>query len=68
MSFNVITVIHQEDNWYIAKCLENDVASQGRTIDEALDNLREALELYYEDSENIPNARKTFITTMEIAV
>ena len=41
-------VVH-EDGWYVARCLEVEVASQGRTVDEALDNLREALELYFED-------------------
>lgn len=40
-------VVHKEDNWYYAKCLENSVASQGKTIEELIDNLREALELYY---------------------
>jgi len=39
----------QDDAWYVAQCLEVDVASQGRTIEEALANLREALELYFED-------------------
>jgi predicted RNase H-like HicB family nuclease len=38
----------REDDWIIAQCLEVDVASQGRSEDEALENLREALELYFE--------------------
>lgn len=38
--------VHQEEDWYIAQCLEVDVASQGHTMDEALDNLAEAVELY----------------------
>ena len=37
------------EDWYIAQCLEVDVASQGHTIDEALANLAEAVELYLED-------------------
>jgi predicted RNase H-like HicB family nuclease len=40
--------ITQEGEWYVAQCLEVDVASQGATEDEALANLREALELYFE--------------------
>jgi predicted RNase H-like HicB family nuclease len=40
--------ITQEGEWYVAQCLEVDVVSQGATEDEALDNLREALELYFE--------------------
>ena len=39
-------VIIKEKEWYIAKCLENNVASQGKTKDEVLKNLKEALELY----------------------
>ncbi|HEV2236289.1 MAG TPA: type II toxin-antitoxin system HicB family antitoxin [Ktedonobacterales bacterium] len=40
--------VWQEDAWYVAQCLEVDVASQGASEAEALDNLREALELYFE--------------------
>ena len=34
--------------WYVAQCLEVDVASQGKTEAEALANLKEALELHFE--------------------
>ena len=37
-----------EGSWYVAQCLEVDVASQGDSEDETLANLREALELYFE--------------------
>jgi len=67
MRFTATVSIHQEDDWYIAACLENHVASQGKTINEALANLKEALELYFEDEE-VPVANPRFITTMEIAV
>jgi len=40
--------VWQEGDWFVAQCLEVDVASQGRTEAEALDNLREALELHFE--------------------
>lgn len=40
--------VWQEDEWYVAQCLEVDVASQGESEEEALANLREALELYFE--------------------
>lgn len=42
--------IAREGNWYVARCLEVEVASQGRAIEDALANLKEALELYFEDS------------------
>ena len=38
----------KEDKFFIAQCLEVDVASQGDTEGEALANLREALELHFE--------------------
>ena len=38
----------QEGDWYAAQCVEVDVASQGESEREALNNLREALELYFE--------------------
>ena len=40
--------ITREDDWYVAQALEVDVASQGKTEDEAIANLREALELFFE--------------------
>jgi len=68
MRLNLTISIHQEDEWYVAKCLENNVASHGKSIDEALTNVKEALELYYEDEDEIPTIQQRFITTMEIAV
>ncbi len=41
--------IWKEDKWYVAQCIEVDVASQGKTKEEALANLREALELHFEE-------------------
>lgn len=67
MSKNFTIVIQQEDDWYVAKCLENSVASQGKTMDEATENLREALTLYYED-ESLPIFPQTYVTTMEVAL
>ena len=43
--------VHQEDDWYVARCLELDVASQGETLDTALANLREAVEEALEEGE-----------------
>jgi predicted RNase H-like HicB family nuclease len=67
MRLNVTVAISQEDDWYVAKCLENSVASQGKCIDEAMANLKEALELYFEDNVS-DTPQQTFVTTMEIAV
>ena len=40
-------VISQEGEWFVAQCLEIDVASQGETEDEAIQNLNEALLLHF---------------------
>ena len=68
MSIKVTVVVQKEDDWYVAKCLENSVVSQGKSIEESMDNLREALELYYENT--IPESVyvPTFVTTMEVAL
>ena len=39
--------VWQEGEWYVAQCLEVDVASQGESEEDALRNLEEALELHY---------------------
>ncbi|MFQ5846634.1 MAG: type II toxin-antitoxin system HicB family antitoxin [Candidatus Methylomirabilales bacterium] len=41
--------ILRERDWFVAQCLEIDIASQGETEDQALANLREALELHFEE-------------------
>ena len=51
MRFTVSLV--REDDAYVAQCLEIDVASQGESEQEALANLREALELYFDDTDPV---------------
>ena len=41
--------IYKEPAYYVAQCLDVDVSSFGQTIEEALINLKEAVELYFED-------------------
>lgn len=40
--------IVRDGEWFVAQCLDVDVVSQGKTPEEALANLKEALELYFE--------------------
>ena len=40
--------VSREGDWYVAQALEADVASQGESVEEAVVNLREALELHFE--------------------
>ncbi|MFE6101059.1 type II toxin-antitoxin system HicB family antitoxin [Streptomyces laurentii] len=47
---HLTAAITHEGEWYVARCLQAEVTSQGETIEESLVNLREALELYFEDA------------------
>jgi len=47
---NVTAIIWQEDDVYVSKCPELEVASAGDTPEEALENLKEAVELYLENA------------------
>lgn len=67
MSFKYNVIIEKEEEWYVAKCIDNNIASQGKTIEEALRNLKEAIELYYEDEKPI-EPKKIFVTTLEVLI
>ena len=57
--------VWREGDWYVSQCLEVDVASQGETEEEALGNLKEALELHFEP----PQAtRPPKVRTIEVEV
>ncbi|MCF8360461.1 MAG: type II toxin-antitoxin system HicB family antitoxin [Prolixibacteraceae bacterium] len=42
-------IVYKEGNYYVSQCINVDVASFGKTIQEAIDNLNEALELYFDE-------------------
>lgn len=46
---NLEHIIWKERQYYVAQCLNVNVSSFGETTEEALNNLNEALELYFED-------------------
>lgn len=60
----IVSVI-KAPNWYVATCLESNVVSQGKNIDDALNNLQEALELFYEDDtmylQSIPGMKESIM-------
>jgi predicted RNase H-like HicB family nuclease len=64
-------VITKEENWYVARCVELGVVSQGKTIPEAQANLREAVELYVESFgvEDLPeNLGEIFFYPLEVSI
>ena len=44
--YKLSAVVEKEDDWFVSHCIELGVSSQGKTIDEALKNLKEACQLY----------------------
>ncbi len=42
-------IVYKEDKYYVSQCLNVDVSSFGNTIQEAIDNLNEALALYFDE-------------------
>jgi len=69
MTYRFTTIITREGKWYVARCVELGVVSQGKNIQEAQDNLKEAVELYLEDR---PKAKRylskeaPLVTTLEL--
>ncbi len=59
--------VTHEPPWYVSRCLEVEVASQGETVEEALENLKEALELYFEDTPVPEGNEEPIIASVDIA-
>lgn len=69
MTYRFTTIINKEGKLYVARCAELGVVSQGRTIEEAKKNLKEAVELYLEDQPKIKKLLPTeapLVTTFEL--
>lgn len=69
-SLELSAVVRREGRLYVALCPEFDVASQGKSIEEALANLKEALELYLEDEdvEKPSEAEVPIVTVVKVDV
>lgn len=70
MIYKSATIITKEGKWFVARSVESGVVSQGKSIEEAQKNLKEAVELFLEDN---PKAKSYFskmpalITSLEIS-
>ena len=68
MTYKFTTIISKENKWYVARCMELGVVSQGKTIEESQKNLKEAVELYLENEPQIKrNFSKTVLGTISRA-
>lgn len=65
-------IIEREGNGYVSLCPGLDIASQGSSVEEARDNLREALELFFETASSEELKQRLhgdiFVTNIEVAV
>jgi predicted RNase H-like HicB family nuclease len=65
-------IIEREDDAYVAFCPELDIASQGKTVEEARLNVKEAIELFFESASPHEVRERlhdeVFITRVEVAV
>ena len=72
MNRRLTAIIEREGDGYVALCPELDIASQGMTIEEARENLREALELFFDSaSSSEVNQRlsgEIYVTQVEVEV
>jgi len=69
---NFTAIIEKEGNMYVSLCPELDVASQGKSVEEASDNLKEAIELFFESASpsEVQERLHTefFVTQLEVSV
>lgn len=68
-TINLQSAVWKEGKFYVAQCLNVDVSSFGKIKKEALKNLREALELYFEDAKpgKITQIEKPEFTKLSVA-
>ncbi len=72
MKQTLTAIIEREGNGYVALCPELDIASQGDSIEQARNNLREALELFFEAAspEEVKQRLhgEIYVTQLEVAI
>jgi predicted RNase H-like HicB family nuclease len=72
MNQRLTAIVHREGDGLVALCPELDIASQGDSIEGAIANLREALELFYECASPDEIQRRLsdeiYVTHVEVAV
>jgi len=65
-SIELTVFVWREGKWFVAYEPTSGVASQGKTVDEALKNLKEALELYLEDKKDVYPLERVMITKLRL--
>lgn len=62
--------IYSNEEFYCARCFDFDIFTQGSTLDELITNIKEAVELYFDDaSSNVEKENyDSILTLMEMAI
>ena len=72
MHKQLTAIIGREGDGYVALCAELDIASQGDTVESAKENLREAIELFFESASPYEVKQRlheeVYVTRLEVAV
>ncbi|MBI5789760.1 MAG: type II toxin-antitoxin system HicB family antitoxin [Candidatus Schekmanbacteria bacterium] len=72
MKQKLTAIIEREGDGYVSLCPELDIASQGDTIEQARENLQEALELFFETASLSEIKQRlhgeVYVTQVEVAI
>ena len=71
MTYKFSVIIEREKNWYVSLCPSLEVASQGKTVEEAYKNLQQAVKLYLETADKSEieiRSQPPLVTTLEVVV
>jgi predicted RNase H-like HicB family nuclease len=67
-TLHLTAVVTQEGDWYVARCLEIEAVSQGETVEQALANLRDVVEVYVEEEGLPPALTHPLVTSIDVPI
>ena len=67
---HLTAVVTREGDWYVARCLEIEAVSQGETVEQALANLRDVVEVYLEEEGAPPSSGQasSLVTSFDVPI
>jgi predicted RNase H-like HicB family nuclease len=65
-TLQLTAVVTREGDWYVARCLETEATSQGGTVEQALDNLRDVVEVYLEEAPAAAAQQPPLVTWFDV--
>ena len=67
-TLHLTAAVTREGDWYVARCLEIEATSQGETVEQALDNLRDVVEVYLEEEPAPATPQPPLVTSFDVRV